>query len=372
MVKQFKSSKASRRWWVYGIAILILSIVLTGCSGNNNSASDSNSSSKMEPLSNEASPESPASFESAAVEAEDQYGETATKSESKEEMDTSSEEPSSDKAIQTSIGATASDLSAYDRKLIYNANVVLEVEDYGDAQTELFNMVTLAGGYMLNFSDRMSTHESGGTFVIKVPSKGFHSFVSKLEELKKKDTEAQRNIEGKDVTEEYVDIASRLKAKQVVEGRLLSFMEKATDTKNLLQFSNELARVQEEIEAIKGRMRYIDQNVAFSTVEIRMYEKIGKEQTVVEKNDNVLTRAGNAMKGSGEAVLAMFEGIFIVLAGALPILVVIALVVIILWMIYRKTRYNGIRQSTSSYVTSVETEKVKDQSATQKDEVDKD
>lgn len=356
MVNQMNEKRNLHRWWVYGIAILILSMVLVGCSSNKNNSAD-NSKSSMDKLSNEASPEAPTSLEFNVVEVENQRGAPASQADSKEEMDIASEEPASG-TDNTSIGATASDLSAYDRKLIYNANVVLEVEDYGDAQTKLFDMVTLAGGYMLNFNDMMSEYESGGTFVIKVPSKGFHPFVTKLEELKKEDTKAQRNIQGKDVTEEYVDIASRLKAKQVVEGRLLSFMEKAIDTKNLLQFSNELARVQEEIEAIKGRMRYIDQNVAFSTVEIRMYEKVGKALTVLAKKDNVLTRAGDAMAGSGKALLAMFEGIFIVLAGALPILVVIGLVVALIWIIYRKTRYNGPRQSTGAYVTSVEKEQV--------------
>ena len=98
-------------------------------------------------------------------------------------------------------------------------------------------MVSLAGGYMLNFSDTQTKYELGGIFVIKVPSSGFQSFVNKLEELKKKDTVPQRNVKGQDVTEEYVDIQSRLKAKQVVESRLLSFMEKATDT-NRVNFSN--------------------------------------------------------------------------------------------------------------------------------------
>lgn len=351
----------SLRGWALGLAILLLLIGLTGCGSSNNDSDSANDSNSMKLLSNAASPEAKmdANFgatqgvesESVSMEKDVQTTEEASK-----------EESSTDNSNPT-LGATASDFSAYDRKLIYNANVVLQVESYGDAQTELFNMVTLAGGYMLNFNDTKSDYESGGIFVIKVPSNGFHSFVTKLEELKKKDTKAERSIQGKDVTEEYVDIESRLKAKQVVEGRLLSFMEKATDTKNLLQFSNELARVQEEIEAIKGRMRYIDQNVAFSTVEIRMYEKEGKAITQKEKKDNVITRAGDAMKGSGKAMLSMFEGLFIVLAGALPVLVVIGLIGVLIWVIYRKTRYTGQHNSTGSYVTRVDNDQAVAQKA---------
>jgi hypothetical protein len=365
MNKSISKKRSSLHGWALGLAILLLLIGLTGCGS---SESDSaNSAMSKQNMSNELSAEAPMAAEfSKAQDSESEPAAMANDNQVTEEESKDSDTDISDPTLS----ATGTDFGAYDRKLIYNANVVLQVESYGDAQTQLFNMVTLAGGYMLNFSDTKSDYESGGIFVIKVPSKGFHSFVSKLEELKKKDSKAERSIQGKDVTEEYVDIESRLKAKQVVEGRLLSFMEKATDTKNLLQFSNELARVQEEIEAIKGRMRYIDQNVAFSTVEIRMYEKEGKAQAQVEKKDNVLTRAGDAMRGSGEAVLAMFEGFFIVLAGALPIVVVIGLLVALIWLIYRKTRYTGPRNSAGSYITSVDNNQaIEQQSAEDKETV---
>src|SRR5690606_567386 len=77
-------------------------------------------------------------------------------------------------------GSTSSSnvIGAMDRKLIYNANVTMEVAHYGDAQTELFNLISLSGGYLTSFSDNQSTYELGGTFVIKVPSNGFQSFLS--------------------------------------------------------------------------------------------------------------------------------------------------------------------------------------------------
>jgi hypothetical protein len=336
-----------------GIVSVMLIVMISGCgsSGNNDRASDSKASNSV------ASPATSKQMQVESVEFSRSNADSAA-------MDNSAKgeiamEPSSAPELAASSLGTTSvpDFSAYDRKLIYNANVVLEVDNYGEAQTKLQNMVALAGGYMLNFNDVQSQYESGGSFVIKIPSKGFHSFVTKLEELKKKDSKVERNIHGNDVTEEYVDIESRLKAKQVVEARLLDFMNKATDTKNLLQFSNQLAIVQEEIEAIKGRMRFINQNVAFSTVDIRMYQQ--QQNTVanqVEKEDHVLQRAGHAMKASGKAVLAILEGILIVLAGALPVIIVFGAMIVIVWYIYRKTRYTGHRQNKSSYVTSVSKE----------------
>jgi hypothetical protein len=160
----------------------------------------------------------------------------------------------------------------------------------------------------------------------------------------KKGDKFQRNVRAQDVTEEYVDLESRLKAKQVVESRLLSFMDKATDTKDLLSYSNELANVQEQIEQMKGRMRYIDQNVAYSTVEVRMYQKLEGSKLLDDSDErNAFERAAAAMKGSSKAILAFLEGLVIVLAGAIPILILLAVVIVPLGIMYRKTRYRRSR-----------------------------
>lgn len=176
-----------------------------------------------------------------------------------------------DAANAPGFGANESN-AAIHRKIIYRADVTMEVADYGAVQTEIRNFIQLSGGYLLEFSETNSEYERGGTFVIKVPSSGFMTFLSRLEELTG-EHRYQSSIYGDDVTEEYVDLEARLKAQQVTEQRLIAFMEKATRADDLVEFSRELGRVQEEIEHIKGRMRYLEQHVAYSTIEARVYEK---------------------------------------------------------------------------------------------------
>jgi hypothetical protein len=225
-------------------------------------------------------------------------------------------------------------VDGFDRKLIYKANVTMEVESYARTQSEVRGSIGAAGGYILQFSEYNSKNEKGGTFVIKVPSSGFFGMIDSLEALKP--ISLNRNMQGSDVTEEYVDLESRLKAKQMTEARLLDFMEKATKADELVSFSNELGRVQEDIEKLKGRMRYLDQNVAFSTIELRMFEKIdGGASSVKEDPASVMDRAVAAMKKSGEALSAVFAGLLVFLAGALPVLVVLAIILIPVYLIYR-------------------------------------
>ncbi|BFT73330.1 DUF4349 domain-containing protein [Paenibacillus sp. P36] len=239
-------------------------------------------------------------------------------------------------ATMTVMPALGSDEAAgFNRKLIYRANLVMPVDDYGKAQTAIRDLVTLSGAYILQFSENANTGERGGTYTIKVAANGF---VSLLDGLEKISPSLQRNVQGQDVTEEYVDLSSRLKAKQLVETRLLGFMEKASKTDDLLAFSNELSKVQEAIEQIKGRMRYLDQNVAYSTIEIRMYQQTDKKPFLSDPSKLSLNeRIEKAWNSSLNVLVAVLQGILVFLAAAFPILVIALLIGIPIW-VYRRKR----------------------------------
>lgn len=327
-----------RKWGLHYLCLLILIVVLAGCG-----ASDNNSAANEAPVDRGGGSEGSQLMKS---EAESSLANTtadakATSAESEApsavDKDQITEEGfTSENTDQANAGFTGSDVVAgLNKKLIYHANLIMEVEDYGKAQTEIRNMVTLAQGYIIQFEENMSEYEQGGTFIMKVPASGFSPFLNNLEKVKNK--KLQRSIQGQDVSEEYVDLESRLKAKQLLEAQYIEFMKKATKSSDLVAFANELGSIQETIEKIKGRMRYIDQNVSFSTVELRIYQT---EETIVakEKDEQVplLERASDALKGSLNALSVMLQWIFVVLAGALPLLIGGGIILAIV-LIARKT-----------------------------------
>lgn len=248
-------------------------------------------------------------------------------------------------------GFTANDTAAgLNKKLIYHANLNMEVESYEKAQSDVRNRVNLAGGYIIGFTETVTNAEQGGTFVLKVPASGFSSFLDSLDKIEHK--AIQRSIEGQDVSEEYVDLEARLKAKQVLESQYVEFMKKATKASDLVSFASELSQVQEEIEQVKGRMRYIDQNVLYSTVELRLYEP-GEDALNLQKNEDepLLVRAGDALRGTLNALGVMLQWVFVVLAGALPLLAAAAvLLVLFLWRRRSYLRKGGrSRHESGSY-----------------------
>ncbi|KQX64733.1 DUF4349 domain-containing protein [Paenibacillus sp. Root444D2] len=319
--------------------ILLISL-LSGCSSSKSDSSAASSKEMKMAATNDAVKSDSAlsvDAKSAAPAAAAAGGKTSNADALTKSKDGAAEQAPSDvkNAPITVMPATGSDEAAgFNRKLIYRANLVMPVDDYSKAQTALRDLVALSGAYILQFSENANTGERGGTYTIKVAANGF---VSLLDGLEKMSPSLQRNVQGQDVTEEYVDLNSRLKAKQMVETRLLGFMEKASKTDELLAFSNELSKVQEAIEQIKGRIRYLDQNVSFSTIELRMYQQTGNKPLLSDPNKLTLEeRIQKAWNSSLNVLVAVMQGILVFLAAAFPILVIGLLIGVPIWVFRRK------------------------------------
>lgn len=222
---------------------------------------------------------------------------------------------------------------AINRKLIYKARVTMEVDDYGAVQTEIRNLIQLSGGYLLEFSESKTEYERGGTFVIKVPSSGFMGFLNRLEEMSPDHYESR--ITGEDVTEEYVDLDSRLNALQVTEQRLLVFMEKASRADELVEFSRELSRVQQDIEAIKGRMRYLDQNVAYSTIEARIYERAEGSSRIKSADAPFGQRLSDTLVAVLNGISVVLQELIIFIIAAIPVVFVFGILASPFYLWYR-------------------------------------
>jgi hypothetical protein len=222
------------------------------------------------------------------------------------------------------------------RKMIYKANVQAEIEQYAQARSALTSLVTRYQGYILSSSDYETDREKGGSIVVRIPQAGFSSFLDELDKLATKIP--VRSIEGQDVTEEYVDLASRLKARQAVEARLLQFMAEATKTEDLLKISADLAKVQEEIEQIKGRMRYLDENVSYSTISITLVEKKVTATLDDVTDASIWKQAWLTFHQSLLAILSFLKWLVVFIAGAIPVLLFLAVPGVPLFLYLKRQR----------------------------------
>jgi len=221
------------------------------------------------------------------------------------------------------IGSAPAPAEGVARMLIYKANVTMEVGEYAEAYTAVQNLIHLSGSYIVQYSEHSVEAEKSGVFTIKVPARDFSGFMDRLEQIP--NTGLNRSMDAQDVTEEFVDLEARLKAKQLVESKYLQYMEQASRAEDLIRFTNELAVIQEEIERMKGRMRYLQQNVDYSTVELRIYERSAGASALNGEAGGLGERMQSAVRNSLNALAVVAEGVLIVVAGAIPIAAAIVL-----------------------------------------------
>jgi hypothetical protein len=223
--------------------------------------------------------------------------------------------------------------SRADSKLIYNADLSMEVDDFKNAQKQVEAQVTAVKGYVLSFSDRLDSDIVGGFFEVKVPANKLQTFIAGLEALAP--LSFSRDIRAEDVGEEYVDLQARLKVKQSIEARMMQLMEKATSSQDLMSFAVKVGEIQEEIESLKGRIQYIDRNVAFSTVNISLSERLYGQS---DSGASYGLKLWVELKAGLYGIIEFFAGSLLFLMGALPTLILLAIVIAVIWWVWRRTR----------------------------------
>lgn len=153
-----------------------------------------------------------------------------------------------------------------DQLIIRNASLDLVVPDTEDALAKIEDVTGEMGGYVVQSNVYQSGESKQASVQVRIPAERLDEA---LEQFRGLATEVRsENVSGQDVTDEYVDLQSRLRSKEAAEAKLLEFLEEAEDTEAALSVYSELERIQTDIEVIKGRMQYLEDSAAMSSVSI--------------------------------------------------------------------------------------------------------
>ncbi len=311
---------SSKLLFFFLAAVLIAGIIFTGCSRAVKTASDELGSFNREA--------EMAVMEEAVSEA------PAADMEVMEEEAGASEKTAIDSNVQ--YGETA---VAVDRKVIKNAYLEIEIEK-GKFQETMFELTNLAeqnGGFVTDsqsYSDSEGNLTSG-YITLRVPSNKFNSALDKIKEI---GTIRDISTSGQDITQEYVDLESRLRNYEAQEKILLELMEKSTKVSDSIEVQKELSNVQGEIEVIKGRMNYLDDMVSFSTISVNFHEP-----------DPLKTATGwgfvEALKKGLRGAVTAFNWIVMVLIATIPLWIILGIAGLIVWQIIKaRKRRRAIKE----------------------------
>lgn len=174
-------------------------------------------------------------------------------------------------AMDAADTAGGADFSAVRRnaKLILNADLSLETQDFEKSAADIEKMTAEAGGYIESSGTYGDTGSRSANYTLRVPQEKFEQFYAQLGENMHV---VSRSRSSEDVTEQYTDIETRLATLQTKHERLLSLLEKADKMEDIISLENALADCEYEIDSLTGSKRHYDDLVGFSTFYINLRE----------------------------------------------------------------------------------------------------
>ncbi len=161
--------------------------------------------------------------------------------------------------------STQAQLVTQRRIIIREVDMSLIVDDIQEAIDGIAEMATDAGGWVVD-SGRWSLHS--GSITIRVPADVLDDTIADLRDLANK-VDAE-NTTSRDVTDEYVDLESRLKNQRAAHEALLKLLERAESVDTALAVQRDLSRVQEEVERLSGRIKFLEESSAFSIIRVNL------------------------------------------------------------------------------------------------------
>jgi hypothetical protein len=198
------------------------------------------------------------------------------------------------------------------------------VDDTRDAIDQIGEMTDAMDGFVV----ASNTYAAGagalrGDITFRVPAGRFDEAMERLREMA---VEVQsESISGEDVTEEYVDLQARMESLKAAEQRLLEIMANAQNTSDLLEAEAQLTLRQAEIEAIQGRIQYLEQSAALSLISVSLTPDIVRQP--VDPGWRPAETVRRAFDSLVRGLTGIVDAAIFIVIAVLPRLAVIALFV---------------------------------------------
>jgi hypothetical protein len=217
--------------------------------------------------------------------------------------------------------------------VIKTADLSVEVphDGFQDALRAVVEVAQKKGGFVLS-SNTSGDDARTGSITLRVPADTFESAVNEISALGQVESES---ISAEDVSEEFIDLEARLRNLSAQEAVMLRLMDRTNTIAETIRVQNELTRVQLDTEQLRGRLRYLQDQTALSTISVQMTEA----GVVAPKEPGTLARAWAVARDTTGTIVS---GFLIGGAAVLPILVVLFILLLFArWAWPRLARITG-------------------------------
>lgn len=243
--------------------------------------------------------------------------------------------------------------TASDRRVIKNAEMHLESKDPDVVQKVIVTIAESNAGFVLSTDQSMSditqNVRDSVSITIRIPADKFGPAIDAIRQSA--DRFLVESIKGEDVTEEFVDIQARLRAKKALEEQFMQIMKQSETVEDALLVQSRLADVRTEIEKIEGRLRFLQNQTAFSTIKVF----IQTPTSLAAQSVGFFGNLGIAVERGAQAAGNFTLGLVTFAIGAMPLVLFLGL------PIYLIGRSFWPRNPSTMSVTEIAEEEIKNE-----------
>lgn len=164
------------------------------------------------------------------------------------------------------------------QKIIKEAFLKFETNDLEETYNQIKTAIATNKANIQNDSQEKDYGTITRRLTIRIPSQNFDTFLESIS--KGVSYFDEKNISSQNVTEEYIDLTSRLQTKRKLEERYIEILKNATKVSEILEIEKQISAIREEIEAKQGQLKYLESRVSESTVTIEFYKTIAQKEGV--------------------------------------------------------------------------------------------
>lgn len=246
-----------------------------------------------------------------------------------------------------------------ERIVLKNASLTIKVDDPAEVITTIAFMAERRGGFVINSNVYRSYYYQAeedlpqGYITIRVPAEDLNSALEEIRGLTEdpKYDVSSESISGQDVTSQYTDLESRLRNLEEADAQMRTFMEEAENTEEVLMVYYQQKQISEEIEIIKGQLKYYEEASSLSSISIEVLPKFSAAtvNTGGWELEGVFKRALQTLVNAFQFIVEALVWIVIVI---LPVLILISMPLILLLMVIKALVKRSKKRKNKKIVAS--------------------
>ncbi|MFK0153428.1 DUF4349 domain-containing protein [Streptomyces sp. NPDC090493] len=227
-------------------------------------------------------------------------------------------------------GRTAPALTV--NRIIRTASLTVQVKDVPKALDTARTTAEDAGGYV---GDETTTRDSGGRertrVVLRVPTAKYDEVLAGLQGAGKL---IDRTAKAQDVTDQVVDVDSRVSSQRASVARIRELMDRAAKLSDVVTLEGELSSREADLESLLAQQASLKDRTSMATITLSLTPTPVSKAAAKDDSPGFV----DAVSGGWHVFVTMLRWIALALGAALPFAALAAVLALLWWRLARRRR----------------------------------